>query len=148
MNPRKPTADFRHFHNTRGFTLIEIMLVVAIIIVLMGSAIYLLTGNLDIAKEQRARGDIATIGTQLRLYETLNMILPSTEQGINALVQRPVTEPMPSRWKQLLQEVPVDPWGMQYVYRYPGVRNPDSFDLFSTGPDKVESDDDIGNWKG
>ncbi len=134
-------------HNKHGFTLIEIMLVVTIIVVLMGAAIALLTGNVDVAKEQRVIGDIQSISTQLKLYETLNYFLPSTQQGIEALVSQPAGEPKPRRWKQLLKEEPVDPWGMSYQYRYPGTENSDSFDLFSMGPDrKPNTDDDIGNW--
>lgn len=131
-----------------GFTLIEIMLVVTIIVVLMGAAIALLTGNVEVAQEQRVLADIQSITTQLKLYETTNYFLPSTQQGIQALVQRPTSEPLPKRWRQLLKEVPVDPWGMPYEYRNPGRRNPSSFDLFSSGPDrKPDTEDDIGNWK-
>lgn len=129
-----------------GFTLIEIMLVVMIIIVLMGSAIFYLANNLDIAKEQRVRGDLSSISTQLKLYETLNLNLPTNEQGLKALVERPTTQPIPPRWKQLFEKVPVDPWGTPYQYRFPGRKNPKSFDIYSLGPDRVESADDIGNW--
>lgn len=130
-----------------GFTLIEIMLVVTIIVVLMGAAIALLTGNVEVAQEQRVIGDIQSISTQLKLYETMNYFLPSTEQGIEALVKRPSSEPQPRRWKQLLKEMPLDPWGMEYQYRYPGTKNSGSFDLFSMGPDrKPNTEDDIGNW--
>ena len=143
-------GSIRRCRGGRGaaaFSLIEIMLVVTIIDVLMGAAIALLTGNVEVAKEQRVVGDIQSISTQLKLYETMNYFLPSTEQGLEALVKRPTTEPQPKRWKQLLKEVPVDPWGMPYEYRYPGSHNGDSFDLFSTGPDrKPDTGDDIGNW--
>jgi general secretion pathway protein G len=117
-----------------GFTLIEIMLVVGIITVLMGAAIFHLAGNLELAKEQRVRGDIQAISTQLKTYETFNLVLPTTE-------------PIPPRWKQMMTQIQLDPWGMAYVYRYPGKKNPKSFDLFSLGPDRIESDDDIGNWQ-
>lgn len=130
-----------------GFTLIEIMLVVMIIIVLMGSAIFYLANNLDIAKEQRVRGDLTSISTQLKLYETLNLMLPTNEQGLKALVERPTTQPIPPRWKQLFEKLPVDPWGTPYQYRFPGRKNPRSFDVYSLGPDRVESADDIGNWE-
>jgi general secretion pathway protein G len=130
-----------------GFTLIEIMLVVGIITVLMGAAIFHLAGNLELAKEQRVRGDIQAISTQLKTYETFNLVLPTTEQGLDALVNKPTTEPIPPRWKQMMTQIQLDPWGMAYVYRYPGKKNPKSFDLFSLGPDRIESDDDIGNWQ-
>ncbi|MES2307462.1 MAG: type II secretion system major pseudopilin GspG [Verrucomicrobiota bacterium] len=130
----------------RGFSLIEIMLVLGIIAVLLGAVIKLTTGNLDAAKVQRVEADIQTVTTQLRTYEMLNLFMPTTEQGIQALVTSPQIEPMPRQWRQLLTQLPLDPWGMPYQYRNPGKHNPASFDLFSTGPDKVESADDIGNW--
>jgi general secretion pathway protein G len=118
-----------------------------IIIVLMGSAIYFLANNLDVAKEQRVRGDIIAISTQLKLYETLNLFLPTNEQGLKALVERPTTQPVPPRWKLLMEKVPLDPWGTEYKFRYPGKKNPRSFDLYSIGADRTEgTDDDIGNW--
>ncbi len=132
---------------SNAFTLIEIMLVVTIIVVLMGAAIALLRGNLEFAQDQRVEADIQAITTQLKLYETANYAPPTTTQGLAALVERPTTEPQPRRWRELLDEIPIDPWGNEYKYRYPGTRNPDSFDLWSLGPDRVESDDDLGNWK-
>ncbi len=136
----------QHLPSRAGFTLIEIMLVVGIITVLMGSAIYLLSGNLDVAKQQRVLGDIQAISTQLKTYENQNLFLPTTEQGLDALMVKPTTEPIPQRWTKMLQRKHTDPWGMAYGYRTPGKNNPKSFDLFSLGPDRVESSDDIGNW--
>jgi general secretion pathway protein G len=124
-----------------GYTLFEIMLVLGIISVLVGSAIYMLAGNIDVAKEQRVDSDIDAISMQLRTYEMLNYRMPSTEQGLQALVSQPATEPRPRRWKQLMKEVPLDPWGNEYVYRNPG-KGGGGFDLYSLGPDGKESDDD------
>ena len=126
-----------------GYTLFEIMLVLGIISVLVGSAIYLLAGNVDIAKEQRVDSDFQAITTQLKTYEMLNYSFPSTEQGLEALVKRPLVEPVPRKWKRLLESVPVDPWGNPYRYQNPGKINPDGFDLISLGADRKESDDDI-----
>jgi general secretion pathway protein G len=125
----------------------EIMLVLAIISVLVGAGIYYLTGSLDIAREQRAEADIQTFTTALGTYESQNLFLPTTAQGLNALLVRPTSEPQPKRWRALLTKKPIDPWGTVYQYRYPGTKNPDRFDLYSFGPDRVESDDDIGNWE-
>jgi len=130
----------------RGFTLFEIMIVVGIIMVLSGATIYKLRGTIDVAKKQRVTGDLNNIVTQLRTYDLNSLQLPTTEQGLEALVHKPSTPPVPRRWDQLLSEVPLDPWGTPYVYRNPGIHNPSSFDVFSLGPDKKESDDDIGNW--
>jgi general secretion pathway protein G len=127
-----------------GYTLFEIMLVLGIIAVLVGSAIYMLVGNIDVAKDQRVNSDIEAISMQLRTYEMLNYRMPTTEQGLKALVSQPTSEPRPRRWKQLMKTVPLDPWGAEYVYRNPGRKNTGGFDLFSLGPDGKESDDDIG----
>jgi general secretion pathway protein G len=140
----------RHFlpmqRHSAGYTLIEIMLVLAIIAVLLGAGIYKVIGNLDAARETRVQSDIATITTQLKTYEMENLFMPTTEQGLDALVKTPSSDPKPRRWRQLLEKVPEDPWGMPYQYRNPGVKNPNSFDLFSWGPDRKESEDDLGNW--
>lgn len=132
--------------NKRGFTLIEIMLVVGIITVLLGGAIYYMSGNIETAREERVRADLVAITTQLKTYEMQNLRLPTSEQGLEALVSEPQTDPLPRRWRQLMKEVPLDPWGEPYQYAEPGEYNPDSFDLYSKGPDRVESEDDIGNW--
>ena len=139
-------AGSRRFHDAKGYTLIEIMLVLAIISVLLGAGIYYLIGNLDIAKEQRVQADIATITTQLKTYEMQNLYMPTTDQGLEALVQEPTSDPKPRRWRQLMEKVPEDPWGMPYNYRYPGLKNPNSFDLYSFGPERKENDKEIGNW--
>jgi general secretion pathway protein G len=140
----------RKIRNSRfsqsGYTLFEIMLVLGIIAVLVGSAIYMLVGNIDVAKEQRVDSDIEAISMQLRTYEMLNYRMPTTEQGLKALVNQPTTEPRPRRWKQLMKTVPVDPWGNEYVYRNPG-KGGAAFEIYSLGPDGKESDDDAGKNK-
>lgn len=131
-----------------GYTLIEIMLVLTIICVLLGAGIHFLAGNLDFAKSVRVKGDLETLTMQLHVYESQNMFLPSTEQGLNALVTMPASEPKPSHWSQLMKpEGLMDPWGHQYQYLNPGKHNTTGFDLYSLGPDGVESADDVGNWE-
>lgn len=130
-----------------GFTLIELVLVLTIISVLVGTAIYLLRGTDEVASEMRVESDVKMITTQLKLYEARNFQPPTTEQGLMALVSRPDKEPVPERWTQLLEEVPKDSWNRPYQYAYPAVRSSQKYDIYSFGPDGVESDDDIGNWK-
>ena len=132
--------------NQQGFTLLEIMIVVTIIAVLMGTAIYKLSGNIEYAKHQAVATDIQSIGTQLKLYESMNGYFPTTEQGVQALVVQPDTDPKPSRWYQLFKEMPKDPWHNNYIYRCPGIKNPTGYDLFSSGPDRIPdtADDDWG----
>jgi general secretion pathway protein G len=140
---RRPYRPLRH---AAGYTLFEIMLVLGIIAVLVGSAIYLLVGNIDVARQSRVDADFQAISTQLRTYEMQNMRMPTTAQGLEALVRRPSAEPMPRRWIQLMERVPLDPWGEPYLYRNPGKLNPKGFDLISKGPDRTEGGgDDITN---
>ena len=139
-----PLKKRRGRFDESGYTLFEIMLVLGIIAVLVGSAIYMLVGNIDVAKEQRVNSDIEAISMQLRTYEMLNYRMPTTEQGLKALVAQPSTEPRPRRWKQLMKSVPIDPWGAEYFYRNPGKKNPSGFDVYSLGPDGKDSDDDVG----
>ena len=139
-----PLKKRRGRYDQSGYTLFEIMLVLGIIAVLVGSAIYMLVGNIDVAKEQRVNSDIEAISMQLRTYEMLNYRMPTTEQGLKALVSQPSTEPRPRRWKQLMKSAPIDPWGAEYVYRNPGKKNPSGFDVYSLGPDGKDSDDDVG----
>ena len=130
-----------------GFTLLEIMLVVGIIILILGVAVTKLGPTTGIAKDMRVRADIQAINTQLRLYESMNGFVPTTEQGLKALVLQPDTEPKPSRRYQLFTEMPKDPWQNDYIYLSPGKKNPDTYDLYSAGPDRKPdtADDKWGN---
>jgi general secretion pathway protein G len=120
------------------------MMVVLIITLLMGAAIYKLKNNIEIARDARVETDIRGISTQLKLYESLNGFYPTTEQGLRALVVQPDTDPKPTTWKQLYDSVPKDAWHNEYVYRCPGTRHPDSYDLFSAGRDrKPDTHDDV-----
>jgi general secretion pathway protein G len=149
--PSQPLQPFlRRLQTSRraAFTLIEIMMVVMIIGLLAGVAAYNLGDNIGVAKDAKIRSDLQTIQTQLMVYESMNGFPPSTEQGLRALVQQPGSNPTPRAWRQLLKEVPLDPWGMEYQYTQPGRRNSDGYDIFSAGKDRTSgTEDDIGNWK-
>jgi general secretion pathway protein G len=131
-----------------GFTLLEIMIVVGIIVILLGLAINRMGNPTGFAKTVANKGNIQSIGTQLRLYESMNGFFPTTEQGLQALVTQATTEPRPTRWYQLFKEVPTDPWGKEYIYRCPGIKHPESYDLYSAGPNRTDDngqgDDDWG----
>jgi general secretion pathway protein G len=127
----------------QGFTLLEIMIVVGIIVILLGLAISKIGNPTGFAKQTAVRADVQAIGTQLQLYESMNGFYPTTEQGLQALVTQPSTDPKPARWYQLFKQVPKDPWGSDYLYRCPGQRNPGTYDLYSAGPDRrADTDDD------
>ena len=130
-----------------AFTLLEIMLVVTIIALLLGAAIYKLGGNVEYSRHVRVAADIQGINTQLKLYESMNGFFPTTEQGLQALVVQPGTDPKPTRWYQLYKETPKDPWQNNYIYLCPGVKNPSGYDLYSAGPDRKPdtTDDDWGD---
>lgn len=131
----------------KAFTLLEIMLVVAIISLLLGVAIYNLTGAKRSAEFVAAETDIQTIATQLSTYEINAQRLPTNEQGLDALVNRPSSGPEPKRWVRLMKKLSHDPWGNKYRYQAPGKHNSDSFDLYSVGPDGEEhTEDDVTNW--
>jgi|SRR6267143_3143191 general secretion pathway protein G len=130
----------------QGFTLLEIMLVVTIIGLLLTAAIFGFRGNVEYSRRVRVQGDIQGITTQLKLYESMNGFYPTTDQGLRALAVQPDTDPKPSRWLQLFDKIPKDPWQSDYIYRCPGLKNPNGFDLYSAGPDRVPdtADDDWG----
>lgn len=131
-----------------AFTLIEIVIVLTIISILAAGSIYMLKGNVDVAKETRVDGDLQNIMTQLQLYEARNMRPPTSDQGLKALVEKPTTEPLPEKWTALMEEVPKDPWGQEYKYRYPAQKSKKPYDVWSVGKDGVDgNEDDIGNWK-
>src|SRR5205807_10484018 len=130
----------------QGFTLLEIMLVVSIIVIILGVAISKLGNTTAIAKSMRVQADIQAIKTQLQVYESMKGVYPTTDQGLQALVARPAGDPRPTRWYQLCKEMPKDPWGSNYIYRNPGQKNAGGYDLFSAGPDRQAdtADDDWG----
>ena len=133
----------------RGFTLVELVIVLTIIGILAGSGIYMLIGWLDEAKFERVRGDINTIDLAIKGYERGNYSKPPTEeQGLMALVERPTSDPQPERWRAYLEDAKalLDPWGNPYQYRYPAQKSKKKYDIWSLGEDGVESEDDTGNW--
>ena len=130
-----------------GFTLIEMVLVLAIIALLVGGAIGLLGGVRQHGREVRAKGDFSAIDAALSIYESKSLRLPTTAQGLKALVVKPTIAPIPRQWSQQMRKVPLDPWGLEYGYRFPGTKNPDRYDIISAGPDGIfDTADDIGNW--
>ena len=133
-----------------GFTLLEIMVVVVIMGMLASIVSFNVMGSKADAEVRKTRIDIKNIQQALDLYKLDNSRYPTTEQGLKALIKKPTASPVPKNWKKggSVQELPEDPWGNKYQYANPGVHNPDSYDLYSFGPDQEEgSDDDIGNWQ-
>jgi general secretion pathway protein G len=119
----------------RGFTLIEVMVVVVILGVLAAIVVPKIMSRPDDARAVAARADIATITQALKLYRLDNSIYPTTEQGLAAMVNAPASAPVPANWKRggYLDRVPKDPWGREYRYLNPGLRS--EIDVFSLGAD-------------
>ncbi len=135
---------------TKGFTLIEIMLVVIIIGLLAAVAVPRLVGKGKEARISIAKSDInSNIPTALDFYELDNGAYPTTEQGLQALTEKPNSTPTPVNWNgPYLKKLPKDPWGNAYNYKSPGDHNQSDFDLASAGPDGTEgSQDDVTNWE-
>ena len=98
--------------------------------------------------EAKLQADIQALGTALKVYNDVSGVYPTQEQGLSVLVAKPTASPVPATWYQMIRRLPHDPWGQAYVYRRPATRSRQPYDLFSTGADKIESADDIGNWSG
>jgi len=131
----------------RGFTLIEIMLVVIIIGALAAMIVPRLAGRSEQAKVAVAKADLSNIATALKLYELDNGSFPTTAQGLGALRERAASVPVPRNWNgPYLEKDAVDAWGSPYVYVSPGTRRAD-YDLSSKGKDPNSADDDIVNWQ-
>lgn len=136
----------------RGFTLIEIMVVVVILGVLGALVLPNVMSRPDHAKLTAARTDLQSVATALEIYRLDNGRYPSTAQGLDALVKRPTQAPVPRLWNAqgYLKSMPTDPWGTAYQYLSPGTRSQQGFDLFSFGADGQPGggglDAEIGNW--
>lgn len=136
-----------HLKKPAGFTLVEMMLVLGIIALLVGAGAVMFTDVLGTGKKGRAKADLSTLTSALRTYEAQSLILPTTSQGLNALVERPSGRPQPQSWSPVLKKLMVDPWGHPYHYRRPGTKDKGGFDIYSSGPDEQpDTADDIGNW--
>lgn len=135
----------------KGFSLIEIILVVVIIATLSAMVVPRLLGRSDQARSAAAKSDIdVNIPTALKLYELDNGFFPTTEQGLKALLKKPGSSPTPQNWNgPYLEKTPMDPWGRPYQYESPGPHRPHDYDLYSQGknPKADKVDDDVVNWE-
>jgi general secretion pathway protein G len=135
--------------NGKGFTLVEIMVVVVILGILAVLIVPRVLGRSDEARIAAAKHDIAALSQSLKLYKLDNGRYPSNEQGLQALVSKPGSAPVPTNWKPYLDKLPKDPWGNTYRYLNPGVNG--EIDVFSLGadgqPGGTGADSDIGSWQ-
>jgi general secretion pathway protein G len=137
----------------RGFTLIELMVVIVILGILAGLIIPRIMGRPEEAKQLKAKMQIESIETALKLYKLDNGAYPDTEQGLQALVEKPESGTLPKKWRKggYLEKgkVPKDPWGNDFIYLSPGAHG--EYDLFSYGADGVQGGEDknkdINSWE-
>ena len=130
-----------------GFTLLEIMVVIVILGILASLVVPNLMGNKEQADRQKAVSDIVALENALDMYKLDNSRFPTTEQGLEALVTKPQSEPEPRNYKEdgYIRRLPQDPWGNAYQLMSPGEHG--KIDVFSNGLDgEAGTDDDIGNW--
>ncbi|TAE92089.1 MAG: type II secretion system protein GspG [Verrucomicrobia bacterium] len=140
------THATRRLSSQRGFTLLEMVIVLGIIGLIIGGAIGVMGKVGDGAAIQRVKGDFNSLGSVLKMYKINNGFYPSTSQGLNALVTRPSGSPAPKSWTALADRVPLDPWGLEYVYRFPGSKVATEFELITRGKDgQLGTSDDISS---
>ncbi len=133
----------------RGFTLIELMVVLVIIGVLAALIVPNVLERADDARTVAARTDVNNLMQALKLYRLDNQRYPTAEQGLNALVTRPTTGPIPPNWKPYLDKLPNDPWSQPYQYLNPGIKG--EIDVLSFGADGQAGGEgknaDVGSWQ-
>jgi len=138
-----------------GFSLIELMAAVIIMGMLAGIVGVAVFRQLDTARVNAARTQIKQLESALAFYQMENGRFPTSDQGLDALVHKPTVGPEPQNYRPggylEKDQLPLDPWGNAYQYRYPGQKNPHSFDLWSLGADNAPggngTDHDVGNWR-
>ena len=136
-------------HTNQGFTLLEIIVVVAIIAILAAYIAPKVAGRVDDARISKAKSDVRVLESSLELYKLDNFLYPSSEQGLEALVNKPSGEGT-KNWRDggYIKKLNKDPWGNEYRYAFPGSNG--EFDVFSLGADAALGGEgeaaDIGNW--
>ena len=145
----RPTFSTARRTVQRGFTLIELMVVLVIIGVLAALIVPNVLDRADDARVTAARTDITNLTQALKLYRLDNQRYHTAEQGLKALIAKPTTNPIPGNWKPYLEKLPNDPWGRPYQYLSPGIKG--EIDVMSFGADGQSGgegkDADIGSWQ-
>ena len=144
-------TPYRNTQDQRGFSLVEILVVLVIMGLLISVVAPTVLNQADDARVKKAYADFKSIETALKIYRLDNYVYPSTEQSLLALVKPSTLDPEPRNFKNegYLEEIPIDPWGNEYLYLSPGEHG--TIDIYSLGADGVSGGEgqsaDIGNWK-
>lgn len=136
MKSKRLTPPTSARERRRGFTLMEVIIVIALIALIVGAVSGNLTGIFSDNQKKIAETDIQALETPLFAYQIKHGAYPTTEEGLQAVVD-----------SGELKKLPEDPWKRPFRYRFPAQKSKNGYDLWSLGPDGVESDDDIGNWQ-
>lgn len=132
--------------NTRGFTLLEMVIVLGIIALILATAIGLSGGFMGLGRITSTEAKIQRVSSALMSYNVLAGHYPSESQGLMALVERPSTAPEPKKWQKFFDTLPQDAWSQDFEYKYPGIRDPSRPEVISKGPDgELGTDDDISS---
>ena len=130
----------------RGMTLLEIVIVLGIIGLILAAGIGSFSGVFSGANDKAARIKINSMKTLLESYKLVGGVYPSESQGLQALVTKPTSAPTPRRWKQQMSTLPLDPWQSEFVYKYPGTKDPSTYEIISKGEDgQLGTEDDISS---
>jgi general secretion pathway protein G len=135
MKNNRPTS---RFHRCSGFTLLEMVIVLGIIAMILGGAIYSMNKIGDSAKLSQVDSDFKSYKSSLAMYKLNAGSYPTTQQGLKALVEKPSSTPVPRRWSAVMDKLSNDPWGRPYGYRFPAKKDPNDCEMFSLGADGQE----------
>lgn len=141
-SPHPTTRSQLRRNHSAGFTLLEMVIVLGIIAMIMGGAIFTMQKISDSGAITVVEGDFSSISNALQSYKTNARSYPSQQQGLQALVEKPGSSPRPKRWTQILDEVPKDPWNNEYMYKYPGTKDRSRPEIISKGKDGLEGTED------
>ena len=135
----KISATPSKLRHRQGFTLLEMVIVLGIIAMILGGAIFAMRGIGDAAKLKQVDADFKSLESALQMYKLNAGIYPTSQQGLKALQDKPSSTPVPRRWVQVMSKIPLDPWDSPYTYRFPGKKRANEFEILSKGPDGIEN---------
>jgi general secretion pathway protein G len=138
----KTTRNPQIRRRNSGFTLLEMVIVLGIIAMILGGAIFAMRGISGSAKVSQTNADFKSLQNALDMYKLNAGNYPTTGQGLKALVEKPSSAPKPARWSQIMKTESLDPWKNPYGYKFPGRKNANEPEIISKGKDGIEGNED------